>query len=983
MVANAEHSLRAMIELCESNVQHRTAGGVDKATQDKLRKELATSLNVKNGDNVYISIVDTLALSVLVKSVIGDDDEAALLSSADQLHPDDTIIPPIVHVQVPPINQLSNTNLDQMIWYYTLEFLRYQLIHSKNDFAPEYYEVLVKLYTNINTDAMFYNPQLFMGYIQERRYQGHDPTLYNITQSMRVFLNTFADEITHLASVLKTTTAFARGQGDILSVKQNLEKVDPEDVTYYKSLILGSTAESSKHGEGFVCGNCGKQCSIDRPIVRIDSALLTRQITADQIRGYIEVDAHTCPNCGKVNLFPSEYMESIISVMTEMNGETRASTRQSPVASQKMALGENLLDRIDSNFRDKEFADSDFVRSRVSEELQFLPEIEKPAFSTLTTFPDVDFSSAEEMSDLIETTLQDMELLKPSGIVFTEREDETNRMFSKDSIGLPDTYLKYKGTSSKLSSNVLSGRQIQFLEEINKGYSVPFVDIETGNDEPQLEFKVSKYLYGFARLFLQNEAMYGYSESEALRSIFSQDKPYYNTLLMIRDFQVLKRILYKLNIIVDNLGVGMGCEVIFTTDHVKHLVAKLESFGFKNVFPDVNLGQLDFSDLNFRVTQVGDDGVFYEKLRSSVKEDLGKLEIPESLKAGLENALQAAHENASVYTGEGLTKPYNASTVVLKALYSECKGLIDGIVADLENTVLEEIQLYARGDVIRKQDYEVDLKSPLYFLSKEFTTRVLQKVYYILLKNTMEKVDLIGVFKLNVKDTKKPLENYEIFIRSAAAVFSPRDVSSDARVLFNTVVQNCIKIAGSNASGDTVYPYLDYRLVDSSKIDTKLLMFSNNLDSSFNWYPNFIANVMCDLVNICQSDIMFENITGLDSTIINRDDKIGQDYADLASRVAIMFNTPKISEDDNRSVNDLIASLNVEGISHLFPADEIEESEDFMSHMFSEYDPSEDDTAAQDARAQKLMLIFNSDLLDASVREAFIASTEDYDSRNY
>ena len=535
---------------------------------------------------------------------------------------------------------------------------------------------------------------------------------------------------------------------------------------------------------------------------------------------------------------------------------------------------------------------------------------------------------------------------------------------------------------SPIMDNTLTSAQRSLLTDINSQYEGQFINFTPIDGNVIVDYRVSKYLRGFARLFLQNRMDLGYSESDALRSILSQDKPYFLDLSRIRDLTILKRLLHKIKIIVPNIGYDVGCNIQF---NVKNLINIVQSLAHYEVVEFPYLEMVDsykFEELDFTIVKVG-EGEHYQALKEKVLEEIKQFDCSEKLRTAMLSALELLNSIAMDYTGEGLNKPYCFETVALYAICEIIPPCIDEEIKNIENRILTDIVEYAKKSSIVKQDYDVDLKSPIYFVSNEFKSRILDKVYCTLLKNTLCKVHIENFMGLKYKlGVQEPLANYLNFIKSAARYFQGKNVSDFARVLFNTATHNCIRVVNANAVGEITYPYVDYKLVENASVDMKILNTVTRAFRDQEVYNTFISNVVCDVVNICQDEVMFENITGLDSTIINRPEDSDVSTEDMESNIALMYGTPKISEEDSRAVNELISDLDIEGVSRLFPGDNIESdyNTDYFGFDFEDDDvESERDTVA---RAQRLMLIFNADLLPVKISKQFEDAISKYESHN-
>ena len=982
MIPNAQESLNAMIDLWDANTRNKSGGNLDQASYVALRKELINKLEVtKTNDTIYTDIVNNLGVSEVREFVSGKDDEELLLQDSFRYSVDDFAIPIIVNVDVPPINQYSTQNRMGMIWYHTLKYLRTLLIQgAKDDDQDDLYMRLKTLYTKLNVESMFYNPELFESFIQTQKYQYHDQMLLNISREIDRFLKNLSSEIQYISTAFRELTKDIRGEGSEQNTLDKLKRLNPEFVTYYKKLIFGSDSATSKNKESYVCGSCGETVYVDSPIISIDSMLISKQVEPKKIRNYIKITPGFCPHCGKCNIFPSEYLNSLVSVMTEINSEVKISSKQNSTGTtQIVSIGSNILDRVEINFRDKEYSDIELMGDIIQSETPYLPEIERPDFETLTTFPDIDFSNSHGFEELLQETCEDLSLLHPKDIILNL--DSVDNYYD-DKIEIVSNYGSRVVDVSPIMDNTLTSAQRSLLTDINSQYEGQFINFTPIDGNVIVDYRVSKYLRGFARLFLQNRMDLGYSESDALRSILSQDKPYFLDLSRIRDLTILKRLLHKIKIIVPNIGYDVGCNIQF---NVKNLINIVRSLAHYEVVEFPYLEMVDsykFEELDFTIVKVG-EGEHYQALKEKVLEEIKQFDCSEKLRTAMLSALELLNSIAMDYTGEGLNKPYCFETVALYAICEIIPPCIDEEIKSIENRILTDIVEYAKKSSIVKQDYDVDLKSPIYFVSNEFKSRILDKVYCTLLKNTLCKVHIENFMGLKYKlGVQEPLANYLNFIKSAARYFQGKNVSDFARVLFNTATHNCIRVVNANAVGEITYPYVDYKLVENASVDMKILNTVTRAFRDQEVYNTFISNVVCDVVNICQDEVMFENITGLDSTIINRPEDSDVSTEDMESNIALMYGTPKISEEDSRAVNELISDLDIEGVSRLFPGDNIESdyNTDYFGFDFEDDDvESERDTVA---RAQRLMLIFNADLLPVKISKQFEDAISKYESHN-
>lgn len=984
MIPNAERSLSVMVDLWEANTRNKSGGNIDQTSYNALRKELLNKLDVaKINDTIYTDIVSNLGMSELLEFVYGKDDEDILLDDSYRFITDDSVIPLIVNVDVPPINEYSATNRMGMIWYHTLKYLRVFLTQNAHDESSqdEMYFKMKNFYTKLNTEAMFYNPELFENFIQNQKYQYHDQMLTNITREMDNFLKNLSSEIQFFAMTFKEVTKDIRGEGSEQGVLDKLKRTNPESVTYFKKLTFGSDSATSKNKESYVCGECGRVVELDSPVISIDSMLISKQIEPKKIKNYIKVMPEVCPHCGKCNIFPSEYVNSLVSVMSEINSEVKMSSKQNSTGTtQVVSIGSNILDRVEINFRDKEYSDIELMSDIIQSEAPYLPEIERPDFETLTTFPDIDFTDPASFEDLLKSTCDDLVLLHPRDLALNLDSLDT---YDNDKIEIVSNYGKATEVVELKFDNILTGTQRNLLSSINDQYEGQFIQFTPMDGSVIVDYKVSKYLRGFARLFLQNRVDLGYSEADALKSILSQDKPYFLDLSRIRDLSILKRLLHKIKIIIPNIGFDLGCNVQF---NVRNLLTIVQSLSHYEVveFPYLDMvSSFKFEELDFRIVQVNEDN-HYAKLRDKVMEEINNFDCSEQFRSVLIKSLNLLYTIASGYEIEGMNVPFCFETVALYAVCNIIPPYIDEEIESIENRILTDIVEYAKKSSIVKQDYDVDLKSPIYFVSQKFKSKILDKVYCTLLKNTLCQAHIESFMGLGYKpNVQEPLANYLNFIKSAARYFQGKNVSDFARVLFNTATSNCIRIVNANAVGDIAYPYIDYKLLENASVDMKVLNTVSRAFKDISVYNTFITNIVCDIVNICQDEVMFENITGLDSTIINHPEVVDIESEDMESHVALMYGTPKISEEDARAVNELIAALDIEGISKLFPGDNIESDIGTDYFGFDGFDDDDCDSEKDSvARAQKLMMVFNADLLPERILDQFSTATDDYDSRN-
>ena len=209
---------------------------------------------------------------------------------------------------------------------------------------------------------------------------------------------------------------------------------------------------------------------------------------------------------------------------------------------------------------------------------------------------------------------------------------------------------------------------------------------------------------------------------------------------------------------------------------------------------------------------------------------------------------------------------------------------------------------------------EASVDSTMYFLPRESLTRITNRVYMQMLKNTLCKTGLDDLFSMQFSFTSDIFKNYKNTISRVRRVFMRMSVSDAEKDMFCTIADSYNEKLGDNFSSGGWMTPVDGRNIEKCKLAPKK---DEVADVPPEIYTKFAVWSFCDYLNAVSDIEGFELITFMDSSILDSKTSVDEIDYDASRLAAIVSSAPEQDEQLKRDVLDYIQK-NCNGLSYVY-----------------------------------------------------------------
>lgn len=599
------------------------------------------------------------------------------------------------------------------------------------------------------------------------------------------------------------------------------------------------------------------------------------------IRGRLHFGVTQCDHCGMYNILPGVIMTSLEDILVENNGGSTSDQRASKNRNQ-VGIGQGLLDQaVDSIQSRAETSESTEIRELYTEEL-----------AGMTTFQNVQRDLADSLTD------------------FGDIDEDIGDLMGKALRRVDSCFVDY---------NELADGVTQEESEVSRFSEIYGSRVETREDGKIL-LGPSKLFVQFAGTLLRNWTDYGHTAEDVIATLCSIDMPYYNKLLKYKNMAILKLAVEKLHLYLSSVGMYIGSEIIITTDRLESLYREILELPYnlydclgteypvlREIRSGLNLEPIDMSES----AQYMDDTAL-NKLMS----ELSELKVSSGLEERCHKKILKFWEQYTAMQYGALKKMRTAKTLMLEIFCEDAiKRIEDDMKSFEEELIMDMVSVsISSGLPIKPARDEASVDSTMYFLPRESLTRITNRVYMQMLKNTLCKTGLDDLFSMQFSFTSDIFKNYKNTISRVRRVFMRMSVSDAEKDMFCTIADSYNEKLGDNFSSGGWMTPVDGRNIEKCKLAPKK---DEVADVPPEIYTKFAVWSFCDYLNAVSDIEGFELITFMDSSILDSKTSVDEIDYDASRLAAIVSSAPEQDEQLKRDVLDYIQK-NCNGLSYVY-----------------------------------------------------------------
>lgn len=792
-----------------------------------------------------------------------------------------TIRQPVKSADV-QLSGITQENFYQYVMVNALDWMYGRLKEDSKDLDGGTEEFILTAYNELNSEDLYYNKSAF-----ESRVTTGSIGLRNLISVMNSVIKVFLKEKSKIQLRIERAKSLD-AQNAMEEQKMNfiMNSLSPENTVYYRDITLGGNSQTSK-GDKWVCGNCGQESITDEPIISADASVFSTSMKRRDIRGRLHFGVTQCDHCGMYNILPGVIMTSLEDILVENNVGSTSDQRASKNRNQ-VGIGQGLLDQaIDSIQSRAETSESTEIRELYTEEL-----------AGITTFQNVRCDLADSLTD------------------FGDIDEDIGDLMGEALRRVDSCFVDY---------NELADGVTKEEPEVSRFSEVYGSRVETSEDG-KIILGPSKIFVQFAGTLLRNWTDYGHTAEDAIATLCSIDMPYYNKLLKYKNMAILKLAVEKLHLYLSSIGMYIGSEIIITTDRLESLYREILELPYnlydclgteypilREIRSGLNLEPIDMSES----AQYMNDAAL-----NNLMSELSELHINSDLEEKCRKKIFKFWEQYTAMQYGALKKMRTAKTLMLEIFCEDAIKRAEDDMKSLEEELITDMVSVSNssGLPIKPARDEVSVDSTMYFLPREFLTKITNRVYMQMLKNTLCKTGLDDLFSMQFSFTADIFKNYRNTISRVRRVFMRMNVSDAEKDMFCTIANSYNENFGDNFSNGGGMTPVDGKNIEKCKLAPKkdeIELINYGSAAMQEIYTKFAVWSFCDYLNAVSDIEGFELITFMDSYILDSKMSIDEINYDASRLAAIVFSAPEQDKQLKRDVLDYIQK-NCSGLSYVY-----------------------------------------------------------------